>query len=376
MKQNQLMIYVHIPFCVRKCRYCDFLSFPGSQETQQVYIQALQREIKERAGEGAGCKVSSVFFGGGTPSVLPGESIIRIMETIRECYQLSPEAEITLEVNPGTLSPEKTRMWKEAGINRISMGVQSMDDALLAVLGRIHRADTVEKSVSLIREAGFTRYSFDLMMGLPGQSLAQWMNTLERVMEFEPEHLSCYSLIVEEGTEFGDLYDQGQLNLPPEETERAMYHETLRFLKEQGLFQYEISNFAKPGAHSRHNVGYWERTPYLGFGLGAASLTTGNVRFHDQTSLSAYLADPSVREDEERLSKEDQMSEFMFLGLRKTEGIRIGDFSRQFDLRPEEVFGEAIQRHLKDGLLCQENDRLFLSEKGMDLANQVFVDFV
>ena len=376
MKQNQLMIYVHIPFCVRKCRYCDFLSFPGSRETQQAYIQALQREIKERAGEGAGCKVSSVFFGGGTPSVLPGESIIRIMETIRECYQLSPEAEITLEVNPGTLSPEKTRMWKEAGINRISMGVQSMDDALLAALGRIHRADTVEKSVSLIREAGFTRYSFDLMMGLPGQSLAQWMNTLERIMEFEPEHLSCYSLIVEEGTEFGDLYDQGQLILPPEETERTMYHETLRFLKERGLFQYEISNFAKPGAHSRHNVGYWERTPYLGFGLGAASLTTGNVRFHDQTSLSAYLADPSGREDEERLSKEDQMSEFMFLGLRKTEGIRIGEFARQFDLRPEEVFGEAIQRHLKDGLLCQENGRLFLSEKGLDLANQVFMDFV
>lgn len=376
MKHRQIMIYVHIPFCIQKCRYCDFLSFPGmSTDVMEDYLKALEEELKTRKYEADHKKVSSVFFGGGTPSILPKGGISRLMDLICEHYDLVPEAEITMEVNPGTVTEEKAEDWKKAGVNRISMGVQSFDDEILRILGRIHDAQTVESSFDLLWRQGFRNISFDLMMGLPGQNIHKLEETLRTATSFPIRHLSLYSLIVEEGTVFYDLVQKGQLPLPEEEKERQMYHFAVQFLHEHGFLQYEISNFAMPGYESVHNTGYWQRKEYIGAGLGASSLID-ETRFHDTADLSSYMDHPVMREEVEILSQRDQMSETLFLGLRQNAGIRLTDFEETFGMTIDDAFPGVIAKHIKNSLIEIHDGRLCLTSLGMDLSNQVFVDFI
>lgn len=372
-------LYIHIPFCVRKCRYCDFLSFPCEASVRERYLAALIREIGLR---GHGQPVRSVFIGGGTPSLLEGEAIARIMEEVRRHFFLCELAEITLEANPGTVTPEKARLWAAAGINRVSMGVQSFDDGLLRRLGRIHSARDARESFRVLREAGFANLSMDLMMGLPDQSTDAWADTLREAVSLGPEHLSCYSLIVEEGTPFFEEERKGTLALPSDEDERAMYRFTVSYLAEHGYPQYEISNFARSGFESLHNTGYWERVPYLGIGLGAASLVRdeeGDVRFHNTADLEAYLAADSlsgIEEERELLTEQDAQEEFMFLGLRKTRGISESEFAETFGTDIRTVYGPVIDDNIAKGLLLEEDGRLFLSPRGTDLGNLVFASFL
>ena len=341
----------------------------------EAYLCALEKELLLRAGEAGGAPLYSLFLGGGTPSTLPEGSILRIMRTIRSAYRIDRSAEITMEVNPGTVTEAKAAEWMEAGINRISMGVQSFDDDLLKKLGRIHSSEDVEHSFRILEKAGFTNLSFDLMFGLPGQSPQTLQETLEKALSYPIRHLSLYSLIVEEGTPFFRMEEEGKLDLPDEEAEREMYHRSVRFLEDHGFYQYELSNFARPGYESIHNTGYWQRRPYIGAGLGASSLI-GEERFHQSRELDRYLKDPAKHEDREVLSLKDQMSETLFLGLRQTKGISEDEFADRFGCRIEDAFPGVIEKHLQEGLLVREGGRLYLSAFGMDVSNQVFVDFI
>lgn len=372
-------LYIHIPFCVRKCRYCDFLSFPCAEEERKRYLEALVKEISLRS---TGAPVRSVFLGGGTPSILPGEDIARIMDEVRRHFMLTEDCEITVECNPGTVTADKACLWKAAGINRVSMGVQSFDDGLLKRLGRIHTADEARDSFRILRDASFANLSMDLMMGLPGQSLCTWEKTLREAVVLAPEHLSCYSLIVEEGTPFFDDERAGLLDLPSDEEERAMYHFTQTYLAEEGYQQYEISNFAKPGYSSVHNAGYWERVPYLGLGLGAASLVRtgeGDIRFRNTQDLETYLnfsVLQEIEEEKEYLTEQEAQEEFMFLGLRKTEGVSETEFEREFGQSIRAVYGPVIADNVAKGLLTEADGRLCLSRRGTDLGNLVFASFL
>lgn len=372
-----MMLYVHIPFCIQKCRYCDFLSFPASDDIHQRYIDALCTEIeawKDQLKE----PISSLFIGGGTPSLLTPEQMEQLMTALHRSFRIGKEAEQTIEVNPGTVTQEKAGGWKQKGINRVSMGVQALDDALLRRLGRIHNRNQVLQSWQILKNAGFTNLSMDLMMGLPNQTVSQWENTLREALRLQPQHLSCYSLIIEEGTPFYE--EQASLNLPSEEEERRMYRRTQQILSEAGMHQYEISNFSLPGFESRHNTGYWRRTPYIGLGLGAASLLKEEIRYHNTQDLNRYMENsgnpPAIREEVERLSVEAQMEEFMFLGLRCTQGVEPDRFERSFGKSMGSVYRAPLLKHLSNGLLEQKGGRIYLTSRGMDVANQVMVDFL
>ncbi len=375
-------IYVHIPFCVRKCAYCDFLSFPGSKEMHRAYLKALKEEIKAVSEEGA-FTLRSVFFGGGTPSLMPADELSALLQLIRSSFVLLPDAEITLETNPGTFDAEKARIWREAGFNRVSLGIQSFDNALLKRLGRIHSSEEAIAQFHLLRECGFENINIDLMMGLPDQSLRQWRETLNTALSLQPEHLSCYSLIVEPGTPFFEENRNGLLDLPSEECEREMYRLTRELLGEAGFHQYEISNFAREGYESLHNLGYWERVPYFGFGLGASSFVrreNQEFRYRNTDSFTEYLNscnNPALfRVDQEILSRKEAMEEFMFLGLRKTKGISENSFEQAFGQNIDEVFGPVIASLKQQELLTEEGGYLFLSERGTDLGNRVFASFL
>lgn len=388
--EDTLMLYIHIPFCVKKCRYCDFLSFPScTGEAMDSYTQALVREI-EYDGDRTHMPVSSVFFGGGTPSLLSVGNLESIMKALHDHFCLQDDAECTIEANPGTVTLDKAKAMKEMGINRISVGVQTWNDQLLKTLGRIHTAHQAEECLRLFQQAGFDNISVDLMTGLPGQTLEDVTASIYKAVSMGITHLSCYSLIVEEGTEFYRLFQKRQLPLPDEDTEREMYHQAVETLRELGLYRYEISNFSRPGFESRHNSGYWERRPYLGLGLGSSSFYH-ETRWHNTENLNEYcqlancqLAEgddmersvSSIRRDVEKLTVNDQMEEFMFLGLRMDRGISCQDFKRLFGRDLGEVYGPVIDKHCGDGLLCKKGDRLHLTDRGVDLSNQVFVDFL
>ncbi|MCI8991280.1 MAG: oxygen-independent coproporphyrinogen III oxidase [Eubacterium sp.] len=379
MEKQTMELYVHIPFCVRKCRYCDFLSFPASEERQSAYVDRLCEEIPEKASEEylAGYKVSSVFLGGGTPSLLDAGSIMRILDTITENYEVCGDAEITIECNPGTLNREKLLCYRKNGINRISIGLQSADNEKLKLLGRIHTWEQFLHNYELVRECGFDNCNIDLMMALPGQSLKNYETNLHKVCSLHPEHISAYSLILEEGTPFYETYAKDQkkrergeacMLLPEEETEREMYWQTADILKRYGYAQYEISNYAKKGYECRQNVGYWKRTPYLGFGLGASSLFM-ETRFQNTSELEKYLNGDFASYQVQKLTQKEQMEETMFLGLRLIEGVSRQEFAGKFGKKTEEVFGEAQERLKKERLLEEKGGRLCLTPKGIDLAN-------
>lgn len=383
MKSTEnLEIYMHIPFCRHKCGYCDFLSAPAGRDTQEKYVQALAREIRGRAAQYRDYAVSTVFIGGGTPSVLEPEQIGRILDALRCLYQVSSQAEITMEANPGTVDRESLAGYRRAGVNRLSLGLQSSWNEELNALGRIHTWQQFLDAYSVAVAAGFTHINVDVMSGLPGQTVESYETTLRRVAELAPapEHISAYSLILEEGTAFWKRYKAGELILPDEETERALYQMTRQILREYGYERYEISNYAKSDCECHHNVGYWTRENYLGFGIGAASLIN-NVRFQNGRELAAYLEEPlGQREPLCLLSVAEQMEEFMFLGLRMTAGIEEQNFSDTFNCTLEQVYGEVISRHIGQELLawrdCGKSRYLHLTEKGLDLANYVMMDFL
>ncbi len=372
-KDTSFELYIHIPFCVRKCAYCDFLSAPGSEEAKASYTKALLREIEAVKTEKR--EVSSIFVGGGTPSALSPSLMGDIFEKIHESFSVAQDAEITIEANPGTLSKEKLFLYKNAGINRLSLGLQSPEAAELKSLGRIHTYEEFLESFSLAREAGFQNINVDLMCALPDQTYEGWIRNLRTVAALHPEHISAYSLIIEEGTPFA----KRKLNLPDEDTEYRMYEDTAGILEEYGYEQYEISNYAKKGLVCRHNIGYWTRKEYLGLGLGAASLW-GNQRFSNTSDFSAYLKESGspekIRENRETLSLEDEMSEFMFLGLRMTEGVSKAEFLESFGTPIESVYGKVLDKYKNMGLLEEKEGRIFLTRAGIHVSNGVMAEFL
>ena len=389
MNKKKLEIYVHIPFCAKKCAYCDFLSFPGNMRMRREYTDKLLEEIRIQSSFVREYQVDTIFLGGGTPSVLDVTDITAIMGTLKEHYDIAPDAEITIEVNPGTVKMEGLVAYREAGINRVSMGLQSADDTELRYLGRIHTYDEFLKSFQRVRMAGFTNVNVDLISAIPGQTPESWRNTLKKTAMLKPEHISAYSLIVEEGTPFYDRYgghvemesyemspeERRRLmalpDLPDEDTEREMYYMTRNCLAEQGYERYEISNYARPGFECRHNVGYWTGTGYLGLGLGASSYLEG-CRFHNtsdfQSYVSAHLDDEAefcqaLRQDMEQLSVKSKMEEFMFLGLRLTRGVSVEGFITRFGQSIRNVYGGVIDKLEREGLLEHKNGYYRLTER-------------
>ena len=374
-KENSPMeIYIHIPFCIRKCDYCDFLSGPSGPEEQADYVQALLREI-QAVEEGEGRSVSSIFIGGGTPSVLDERLLGDILREIRNRFKMEEDAEITIEVNPGTANIGKLQAYREMGINRLSIGLQSPEDRELKILGRIHNYGQFLETYQEARTVGFDNINIDLMSAIPDQTYEGWVKNLRTVAELEPEHISAYSLIVEEGTPFAAR----KLNLPDEDTEYNMYEATVQILKEYGFEQYEISNYARKGRECRHNVGYWTRQDYLGFGLGASSLY-GKERFANTADMKKYLENSKnpekIREKEPSLTREDEMAEFMFLGLRMTKGISKADFQRCFGCTIESVYGEVLEKYESMELLLEKGGRIFLSREGIHVSNSIMAEFL
>lgn len=412
-----LGLYIHIPFCVRKCKYCDFLSAPANEVTMRVYVRALETEIRLRARQmqaraGKRYLVDTVFIGGGTPTALPPDGLSSILYTIREEFDVLPDAEVTCEINPGTVGAEHTGTVPVCSVNRVSIGLQSVHDSELKTLGRIHSFREFQTCYEELRSFGAKNISVDLMFGLPGQTLKSYEESLRTVAELGPEHISAYGLILEEGTPFfamevrGDF--TGALALPDEETEREMYQSTKRILEGYGYHRYEISNYAKPGFESRHNLRYWQRRPYLGFGLGAASLFD-HRRWRNTPSLAAYISTltetdtetetagichSAERRDEESLlkvleklerevealSEKAEMEEFMFLGLRTSRGISETAFAKAFGTPLETVYGKTLKRLESQGLLrvAEENGARSwsLTDRGVDISNVVLAEFL
>ncbi|MBQ7841032.1 MAG: radical SAM family heme chaperone HemW [Lachnospiraceae bacterium] len=413
--KRPLGLYLHIPFCKRKCLYCDFLSAPAANGVIADYVEALIAQISQEAAQYRDYVVRTVFFGGGTPSLLSVSQMERIMKRIFMSFEVAKDAEITMESNPGTLDFEALKGYRNAGINRLSLGLQSACDAELQALGRIHSYSDFLENFHGAREAGFTNINVDLMSALPGQSLAGWLDTLKKVAELGPEHISAYSLIIEEGTPFWERYrDCGDSRkeseercgsrprqhdqndgfgekqphwpaLPDEDEERLMYEQTETLLQSYGYHRYEISNYAKAGKECLHNKGYWRRTDYLGLGLGAASLVK-NMRWKMTDDLEAYQkvfhteksGRQSCREDVQVLTKAEQMEEFMFLGLRLTEGISAEEFEKQFGIGIRKVYGPVLDRLKKDELLTglADGNMLKLTPRGVDLSNYVLAQFL
>ncbi|MDE6388680.1 MAG: radical SAM family heme chaperone HemW [Lachnospiraceae bacterium] len=372
---KELSIYIHIPFCIRKCLYCDFLSFPAEIGN---YVNLLCREISSSAPEYQQYQVVSVFLGGGTPSVLPAMDISLIMETIRDNYRISQDIEVTMEMNPGTVDEDKLRQYITAGMNRISIGLQSADDEELLRIGRIHDYQTFLRTYELARRVGFHNINIDIMSALPGQSVVSYERTLRAVTSLEPEHISAYSLILEEGT---PLYErQYEYSFPTEEEDREMYSLTKDFLSSCGYHRYEISNYAREGYECCHNKVYWQRGDYVGFGLGASSMVR-NVRWKNPEDLTLYEAYVYRQEDmcvpdRQILTEKEQMEEYMFLGLRMMCGVNRQGFARTFGRQIEEAYGEIPDRLCRQGLLAQDKNNMMLTELGIDVSNYVFAQFL
>lgn len=377
-----LELYVHIPFCIRKCQYCDFLSGPSSKEERREYVTELCQKIRTYKKLAGSYHVVSIFIGGGTPSILEAEQITAIFEAIRDTFVVDEGAEITVEMNPGTVTEEKLTAYRQAGINRLSIGLQSAKDEELRILGRIHTYEEFLDTYRLAREKGFGNINVDLMSAIPGQTAEGWVDTLQKVAELRPEHISAYSLIIEEGTPFYETYVKGGAGdessgkaakereeadlcagrLPDEEEERQMYRQTKEILKEYSYHRYEISNYALPGYECRHNLGYWNRTEYLGIGTGAASLMD-NKRWD-------YGEEPMV------LSMKEQMEEYMFLGLRKTQGVSKTKFADEFGRGMDTVYGEVLEKMYGMRLMEETDDFVRLTERGIDVSNAVMCEFL
>lgn len=370
-------LYIHIPFCRQKCLYCDFPSYAGKEGMQEAYVNALEAEIRRQGKQYKGKKVSSVFFGGGTPTALPIPFLQKLMQAVWESWQITDGAEITTEANPGTLDAEMAKALKEMGFNRLSMGVQAWQNRLLKELGRIHTIEQFQENFKAVREAGFENVNVDLMFALPDQSMQDWQETVREITAMQPEHISAYSLIIEEGTPFFERYEKGFLEPAAEELDREMYHWAIGALKEAGYQQYEISNFAKVGQQSQHNRIYWQAEEYLGMGLGAHSYMEG-TRFHNTYDLQEYIAanGENKKEDMEQITEEDAMGEFMFLGLRLTEGVTFARFRERFGKEMQEFYKAQIMELEQMELLESDTKGIRLTQKGIDVSNFVFEKFL
>ncbi len=377
--KKDLGLYIHIPFCIKKCAYCDFLSWSGDKDQKEEYVRDLEQEIRSYKTFAADYQVSTVYFGGGTPSILKTGQIERIMEALRQTFRIEKKAEITLEMNPGTARKEKLKVYRQLGINRLSIGIQSVKNENLKLLGRIHTYEDFLESYHMAREAGFDNISGDLISSLPGQTLEEWKEELEILIRTPLEHLSVYQLIIEEGTEFYERYGEHEELLPDDETSREIYLWTGEYLENQGFRQYEISNYARAGKESRHNLRYWERKDYLGLGLGAASMIR-NMRMSNTRDWEKYRTgcrDPrKIREEVEFLEEPRQIEEFMFLGLRKTRGVSRKEFRRTFGKDLDLIYEKTLKKYLENGMLQESGDRIFLSEEGILLSNHIFADFL
>lgn len=359
-------LYIHIPFCIRKCAYCDFISYEGVlSDIKEKYVEALVQEMQEYCGE----EIDTVYFGGGTPTTLETGQIERLMQAARDNFAICKDAEITIECNPKTADYDYFKRLKKCGINRLSIGVQSLNDDELLFLGRAHNREEAISCIKQAKEAGFDNFSVDVMFGLPCQTIDSVKKTIDGLIDLAPSHISCYSLIIEPNTPF---FENGIQPLE-EDSEREMQAFIVEYLKEKGYLRYEISNFAKGGKVSRHNIKYWENVPYIGIGAAASSYYKA-MRYEKETNIEAYIENPLKRINLHKIAKEDEMSEFMFLGLRKTEGVSLSEFYENFGIEIEEKYD--IKNHLKHGLLIKEDGRLFLSERGIDVSNAVLCDFV
>lgn len=371
-------LYLHMPFCVRKCAYCDFLSFQTDQATQNLYTRRLREDIDAMGKKYGDIPVETIFIGGGTPSVPDSALIVGIMEHVRKAFHVAEGAEISMEANPGTVTREKLTDYRRAGINRLSFGLQSANDRELKLLGRIHTWAEFLESFHLARECGFTNINIDLMSALPGQTRESWKDTLKRVTDLNPEHISAYSLIIEDGTPFGEKYgsEEGRKLLPDEDSEREMYHETKRFLRDCGYERYEISNYAKPGRACRHNIGYWTGLPYLGLGLGASSYMDG-CRFAVNSDMKQYLEEkPGMFTDVEKLTKKDMEEEFFYVGLRMTAGVSLPEFERRFGVSAKDVYPGLMEMFVEEKAAVFQGDRFVLTDYGLDVSNYIMAQFL
>lgn len=379
--RQPISLYLHIPFCVKKCHYCDFLSFPGCSLSRQAeYVDAMIQEIHAYREAAEDYEVKTIFLGGGTPSLLEKELVERLFHELYSVWRAAPETEITIEANPGTLSREKLIGYHMIGINRLSLGLQSTIAQELATIGRIHNYEQFLANYYLAREAGFDNINIDIMSALPGQTLISYGKTLERILKLQPEHISSYSLILEEGTDFWENAEIERA-LPSEQTERIMYHYTKKCLQNAGYERYEISNYAKPGYACLHNQVYWTGGEYLGLGLGAASYWKG-ARFSNTPDMEEYMENCSrarITENRKEIvtaTQKSRMEEYMFLGLRMIRGVSIREFEQRFGIPMNRVYGTVIRSYIGQGLLKIEQDRLMLTERGIDVSNSVMADFL
>lgn len=393
--KEELSLYIHIPFCVRKCGYCDFLSAPADEKARDRYVQALLMEIERYRGtETADRKIKTLYIGGGTPSILSVNQLDCIIQKIKCTFNFYDDIEASMEMNPGTASKEKCRALYQMGINRLSIGLQSTNDKELKTLGRIHSYEDFLNTYTWCREAGFQNINVDLMAALPYQTVESYTTGLRKIIRLAPEHISAYSLILEEGTPFYQKYNSGCYPLPDEEQERLMYRETEQILAQAGYERYEISNYAKKGYACRHNLVYWQGGDYLGLGLGSSSYMDG-VRFHNTTDLNTYVNQGAYVEDREELSVQAKMEEFMFLGLRVMAGVSGTEFEKRFGKTMEDVYGDVLRKHEEEGLLQIERkedrkeaaaaepakgktniEKVMLTTNGVDVSNYVFADFL
>ena len=374
-------LYIHVPFCIKKCLYCDFTSYPLSGPAVKSYLESLIREINLYGSALADEDkiITSIFFGGGTPTTLPAASFKTVLNAVRSSFFLAAGCEVTVEANPGTVDGVGLTELRQAGVNRLSIGVQSFHDRLLGVLGRIHSAAQAVQAVQLARKAGFDNLNLDFIFGIPGQTNHDWRETLHRAVEMAPEHIAAYSLQLEEGTPLAQAAERGAICACPEETELTMYRDAVAFLTAHGYSHYELSNFARPGRQCAHSLVYWLNQPYLGLGPAAHSLIKG-VRFANDISLAGY-SDMLSREEypvenRTRLTAADEISETMFLGLRLTAGVDLNQFYRRFGRRAEDIYRNEIAGLIQKGLLEISEGSLRLTTKGLPLANVVFREFV
>lgn len=375
---DKISLYIHIPFCAQKCLYCDFPSFARKDHLRKAYIEALNKEIISLREKHNNLEINTIFIGGGTPSVLESDELECLLKEVAK-LNMAKDIEYSMECNPGNLTEEKLEVMKKYGVNRISMGLQAKQDNLLKGLGRIHNYKTFKENFLLAKKVGFNNINVDLMFGLPNQRLNEWEETLREIISLEPAHISAYSLIIEEGTAFYNLYENDKLKLPTEEEERKMYHLAKKILEENGFNQYEISNYAKEGKECRHNLAYWNMDNWIGVGSAAASYINGK-RIKNISSVEKYIN--SINEKREAVeeiinnSKNDNMEEFMFMGLRKINGIDENEFKNRFSMNINDVYGEILNKYIDEGLLIRESGRIFLSEKGIEISNIIMADFL
>ena len=384
-KKQELGIYIHIPFCAKKCYYCDFVSYPNMKEKQKEYVEALKKEIKSYDLQNY--NITTIYIGGGTPSYIESKYIVEVLEYIKSKLNANEtkfeNMEITIEVNPGTVTKEKLLDYKKVGINRLSIGLQSTNDRLLKQIGRIHKYQDFLQTYNLARNVGFTNINIDLMLGLPNQSIKDLKESIEKVISLQPEHISIYSLIVEEGTKLHKQIETGELQLPEEELERKMYWYTKSKLELAGYKHYEISNYAKPKRESKHNSNCWEQKQYIGIGASAHSYLD-NIRYCNVSNLKEYISNmENVEADfeekyivNERQNLEDRKNEFMLLGLRKIDGVSIAMFKEKYVENTNFRYRDSLEKLVNEGLVLIDGDMIKLTNKGLDLANIVWEEFI